>query len=127
MRALLVDTDLRAAHAISLMLRGGGIVTDHTCSGRAALELTQRNDYDVILLDLALADGEGCRTLRLMHDACATPVLALSATEQTCARTEAMASGATDYMAKPFERTELMAHLMAVLRRAPTCRAAGHA
>ena len=128
MRALLVDADPSAAHAIARMLQGGGILTDHTDSGRDALELTQRHDYDVILFDLAPAGGgDGCRMLRLMHESCNTPVLALSAVPPTATRAAALASGATDYMAKPFGRAELMAHVKAVIRHAPAARKASAA
>ena len=76
MRALFVNADPSVAHAISLMLKPSGIVTDHTCSGPEALKLTQRRNYDVILLDLAARDI-GFEALDLLHHACGAPVLAL--------------------------------------------------
>ena len=59
MRVLLVEDDLATARGLALVLKSNGAVVDHTASGEEALELSRLYDYDVVLLDLALPDGEG--------------------------------------------------------------------
>jgi len=113
MRVLFVNADPSVAQAISLMLKPSGIVIDHTCSGPEALKLTQRRDYDVILLDLAARDI-GFEALDLLHHACAAPVLALGACHKGQERLRALDCGAAGYLARPFERTELIECLRAI-------------
>ena len=67
MRALFVNADPSVAHAISLMLKASGIVTDHTCAGPEALKLLQRRSYDVILLDLNMPMFTGWDFLERMQ------------------------------------------------------------
>lgn len=123
MRALLIDADPSAAHAVARMLAASGIIADQTNSGREALQLVQRDIYDVVLLDPRLLDPDGYAVLARIYAATGTPVLALACSAQTRAR--ALAAGATDCMVKPFERTELIARLKALAQGGhPVCGAA---
>lgn len=112
MRALLIDADPSAAHAVARMLATSGIITDQASSGPEALRLAQRGAYDVILLDPRLRDADGYALLAGMHAVVATPVLALACSAQSKAR--ALAAGAADCMVKPFERRDLIARLRAL-------------
>ncbi|HEY0318575.1 MAG TPA: response regulator transcription factor, partial [Solirubrobacterales bacterium] len=83
--------------------------------------LRLRNEtYDLVILDLALPGMDGEEVLRRLrkHDA-GVPVLVLSARNTLEGRVGSLDSGADDYLAKPFERQELLARIRALLRRRP--------
>ena len=77
-----------------------------------------RYDYDLVLLELMLPDIEGYEVVRRMRAArLATPVIMLSTLSRTQAKVKAFSVGADDFVTKPFDRTELVARMQAVLRR----------
>lgn len=118
MRILLIEDD----HVL------GGAVRDHVAAdghgvdwmrrlddARAALATT---DFDLILLDLNLPDGQGLDLLRgVRQTGASTPMIILTAQDQIAARIEGLNSGADDYLVKPFDLSELTARLAAVARR----------
>lgn len=118
MRVLLVEDDLTVARGLSLMLKSGGAVVDHSDTGEEGLELARHYDYDVVLLDLMLPDIEGYEVVRRMRAArIETPVLILSGLSRPQAKVKGFAAGADDFMTKPFDKAELLARIQAVLRR----------
>ncbi len=118
MRVLLVENDLTAARGISIILQNGNAVVDHADTGEEALELARHYDYDIMVLDLTLPDMEGHEVVRRMRLARNhTPVLVLTATARPEVRVKALSLGADDVMAKPFDRSELIARVQAVVRR----------
>lgn len=118
MRVLLVEDDLTVARGLSLMLKSGGAVVDHSDTGEEALELARHYDYDVVVLDLMLPDLEGYEVVRRMRAARVdTPVLILSGLSRPQAKVKGFGAGADDFMTKPFDKAELLARMQAVLRR----------
>ncbi|MFD2238154.1 response regulator transcription factor [Aureimonas populi] len=118
MRILLVEDEMEMAGALSVALGKHGIVIDHTAMLADALELTRQTLYDAILLDRRLPDGEGLAFIpRLRKAGIDTPVIVLTARNETKERIEGLDSGADDYLGKPFLVEELMARIRAVLRR----------
>ena len=118
MRVLLVEDDLAAARGLTLVLKSGGAVVDHTTCGEEALELARVYDYDVVLLDLALPDVEGYEVVRRMRAGrIETPVMVLSGTARPQAKVKAFGVGADDFVTKPFDKDELLARMQAVVRR----------
>ena len=118
MRVLLVEDDLTAARGISLMLRGNGAIVDQTDTGEEALELVRHYDYDVVVLDLMLPDMEGYEVVRRMRASrMNTPVLILSGLSRPQAKVKGFGMGADDFITKPFDRSELIARMQAVIRR----------
>ena len=118
MRVLLVEDDLTVARGLSLMLKSGGAVVDHSDTGEEALELARHYDYDVVLLDLMLPDMEGYEVVRRMRAGrVETPVLILSGLSRPQAKVKGFGAGADDFMTKPFDKAELLARMQAVLRR----------
>lgn len=118
MRVLLVEEDLSAARSITQMLKAAGAVVDQTDSGADSLELLRHYEYDIVLLDLALPDMEGCEVVRRMrvtrND---TPVVVLSSIALPQARVKALSLGADDFITKPFDKGELLARMQAIFRR----------
>ncbi len=118
MRVLLVEDDLTAARGISLMLRSDGAVVDQTDTGEEALELARHYDYDAVVLDLMLPDMEGYEVVRRLRAARVdTPVLILSGLSRPQAKVKGLSMGADDFITKPFDKSELLARIQAVVRR----------
>lgn len=116
---LLVEDDhtLRTTLELALQLRGCTVRSATTLS-RAREALAQRRP-DLLLLDLGLPDGDGlelCRDMRRARDP--LPILVLTARGTLEARVAGLRGGADDYLTKPFDMTELMARVEALIRRA---------
>ena len=118
MRVLLVEDDLTAARGISLMMRADGTVVDQTDTGEEALELARHYDYDAVLLDLMLPDMEGYEVIRRLRAARVdTPIIIVSGLSRPQAKVKGLSMGADDYVTKPFDKSELLARIQAVVRR----------
>ncbi len=118
MRVLIIEDDQTTALAIERMLKTNAMVTDHTDLGEDGLEMARIYDYDIILLDLMLPDMEGTEVLRRLRKArVETPVLILSGVSQPDSKVRSFGCGADDYLTKPFDRSELIARIHAIVRR----------
>lgn len=88
----------------------------NTCSD--ALEELNSNDYDAMLLDLGLPDGDGFQVLKALRKTKSkTAVIVITARGELDDRINGLDLGADDYLTKPFALTELSARLFAVIRR----------
>lgn len=100
-------------------LTAEGYLVDSAVDAKTALDHGASGDYDVILLDVMLPGGSGfdiCREVR--QRGLQTPILMLTARGQVVDRVVGLKLGADDYLVKPFEMTELLARVEALLRRA---------
>ena len=114
---LVVEDELKIAQTVMDYLRREGYAVLHAATIAEALKLVS-SDIDLIVLDLMLPDGQG-------EDLCAhvvglynTPVIMLTSKRSEQSRINGFASGADDYLAKPFDLDELLARIEVVLRRA---------
>lgn len=118
MRVLVVEPDAATAASIELMLKREGFVCDITGLGDDAIIMAKHYDYDIITLALMLPDIDGFEVLRTLRAAqIRTPVLILSGLDGVEHKVMALDSGADDYLTKPFDHRELVAHIKAVVRR----------
>ena len=118
MRVLLVEDDYATAESIELMLKSEAMVVDSTDLGEDGLGIGKLYDYDIILLDLMLPDIDGYEVLRRLRDArVETPVLILSGLSETEDKVRGLGFGADDYLTKPFDKSELLARIQAIVRR----------
>jgi two-component system cell cycle response regulator CtrA len=118
MRVLLIEDDASIAATTERALKAHGMVVDATDLGEEGIELAKLYDYDIILLDLMLPDMEGIEVLRRLRNArVETPVFVLSGLAQAEHKIRVLASGADDYLTKPFEIRELVARIHAIVRR----------
>ena len=118
MRVLLVEDDSSTAQTIEMMLKSEGMVVDATDLGEDGLEIGKLYDYDIIILDLMLPDMDGMEVLRrLRHSRVTTPVLILSGLSQSENKVKGLGNGADDYLTKPFDKSELIARVRAIIRR----------
>ena len=119
MRLLLVEDSLKLAAWLGKALRQHGYAVDMTHDGAEADSLLRTEHYDAIVLDLSLPSMDGLTILqRLRARGTAAPVLILTARGELEDRVRGLNLGADDYLAKPFELSELEARLQALLRRA---------
>ena len=118
MKFLLVEDNLDLANAIASRMRLDGHVIDHAEKLEDAAAFVATGEYDLILLDIMLPDGDG-RTFLEQHRASDlnTPVIVLTARSQVSDRIGSLDLGADDYVTKPFDHAELEARCRAVLRR----------
>ena len=118
MKFLLVEDNQDLANAIASRMRLDGHVIDHAEKLEDASAFVSTGEYDLILLDIMLPDGDG-RSFLERHRASDldTPVIILTARSQVSDRIGSLDLGADDYVTKPFDHAELQARCRAVLRR----------
>ncbi len=120
MKILLVDDEAELTKPLTQVLSQEGYKIAVADNGRVGINLAQKNDYDLLILDwmLPLHSGlEVCQKLRSQGDT--TPVLFLTAKDTIDDRVIGLDAGADDYLIKPFELRELLARVRALLRRSP--------
>jgi len=118
-RVLVVEDDAEIADVLRRSLRQEGYEVKTSADGIDALDVASGFVPDLVVLDLGLPrlDGiEVCKRLRAEGD---VPILMLTARAEIEDRVDGLDSGADDYLAKPFERQELLARIRALLRRRP--------
>ena len=117
MRILIVEDNPHLQRTLTLALAQGHVV-DAVPDGAQADAVLRTEHYDVIVLDLGLPKMDGLEVLRRLRTrGDRTAVLVLTASGDTDDRVRGLDSGADDYLAKPFELTELEARLRALHRR----------
>jgi two-component system alkaline phosphatase synthesis response regulator PhoP len=124
MKLLLVEDEPGLVMTLTDRLLAEGYEVDSVGEASAALERASAGGFDAILLDVMLPGGNGfdvCRTLR--QRGVRTPILMLTARGQVVDRVVGLKLGADDYLVKPFEMSELLARIEALLRRAPSAAA----
>ncbi|SFS11247.1 response regulator transcription factor [Yoonia litorea] len=117
MRYLLVEDHAELAGAVVQRLEIDGHAVDHAPDLATASACLSAAEYDLILLDVMLPDGDGREFLAASRDRIATPVIMLTARSQVSDRVGALDQGADDYITKPFDFAELEARCRAVIRR----------
>jgi len=118
MRLLIVEDNEKLASLMAKLLAENLYTVDRAATvdeARAAVEIV---DYDLVLLDLSLPDGDGGDILRSLRRAGhATRILVATARADVVQRVETLNDGADDYLVKPFCLDELLARIRALLRR----------
>ena len=118
MRLLLVEDSLKLATWLGKALQQAGFAVDSAHDGADADALLRTEPYDAVVLDLSLPTMDGLTVLQRMRSRGNTcPVLILTARGELEDRVRGLNLGADDYLAKPFELSELEARLQAVIRR----------
>lgn len=117
---LLVEDEEALRMTLGDRLRSEGYVVELACDGEQGLDKATGTPYDLIIMDIMLPNRSGldvCRDIR--KAGLATPILVLTARDQTVDKVLGLKLGADDYVTKPFDTLELMARIEALLRRAP--------
>lgn len=119
MRIFVVEDDVYLADGVSRSLSKAGHTVDTVTDGLSAQSALSVTSYDLVILDLQLPRRNGLDVLRNYRTAGGrAPVLILTARGAVEDRVSGLDAGADDYLAKPFELTELEARVRSLLRRA---------
>ncbi|MFY0312869.1 response regulator transcription factor [Leisingera sp. D0M16] len=118
MKILLVEDNTNSVETLTRLLERENMSVFSTGNGEDALCIAQYPDIDLILLDLGLPDIHGHEVIRrLRATGSKTPVLVLSGEDNLDSRVYCLRQGADDFLAKPFQFSELLARIFAVTRR----------
>ena len=118
MRLLVVEDNPKLSLLLADFLIGGGFAVDTAKTAGDAGVALDVIEYDAMLLDLALPDGDGFHILQaLRRKGSSTPVLVITARGDVVDRVRTLYAGADDYLVKPFSMEELLARTHALLRR----------
>src|SRR6187399_244982 len=116
-RILIIDDDTRLAGMVSDYLGEAGYQVASAPTAREGEQRLKREQYDALILDLMLPDGDGLEVCRRIRQTSDIPVLMLTARGDAMDRVVGLEIGADDYLPKPFEPREMLARLRAILRR----------
>ena len=117
MRILVVEDEKDLNSIICSKLVKEGYNVDACYDGQAALDYMEAENYDGAIMDIMIPNKDGITVLREMRNAgIQVPVLFLTAKTETQDIVRGLDAGASDYMTKPFEFSELMARLRVILR-----------
>ena len=116
-KILIVDDDENIAELISLYFEKECFETKCVYSGEEAITAARNFNPNLILLDIMLPGIDGYEALRTIRGFSNTPVIMLSAKGEAFDKVLGLKLGADDYIVKPFDANELVARVMAVLRR----------
>jgi two-component system, OmpR family, response regulator len=117
MRVLVVEDEPDLLRGLVQALREEGYAVDSASNGQDGLFNAQNYDYDAIVLDVMLPKLDGWTVLERLRRVKKTPVLILTARDQSKDRIKGLDGGADDYVVKPFDLAELFARLRALIRR----------
>ncbi|MBV8685317.1 MAG: phosphate regulon transcriptional regulator PhoB [Alphaproteobacteria bacterium] len=119
-RILLAEDDDALAELMSFHLERAGFRVAHTRSGDEALLLARETAPDLVLLDWMMEGVSGlevCRRLRRLPATANVPIIMITARGEEADRVQGLNTGADDYITKPFSPREMIARIVAVLRR----------
>jgi DNA-binding response OmpR family regulator len=116
---LVVEDEMEIARTLRDFLEVAGFEVQVVGDGTAALAAVRGHKPDLVVLDLGLPRMDGIEVCRRLREEGDVPILMLTARAETEDRVTGLDSGADDYLAKPFERQELLARIRALLRRRP--------
>ncbi len=117
MRILVVEDELDLQRGLVRALRDEGYAVDAADNGIDGLFNAENTEYDAVILDVMMPQMDGWEVLKRLRKVKRTPVLMLTARDQSRDRVKGLDTGADDYVVKPFDLPELFARLRAIIRR----------
>jgi two-component system, OmpR family, response regulator len=117
MRILIIEDEPDLLRSLAQAFREEGYAVDIANNGADGLFNAESYDYDAIVLDVMLPKLDGWEVLKRLRKSKKTPVLMLTARDQSRDRVKGLDTGADDYVVKPFDLPELFARLRALIRR----------
>jgi DNA-binding response OmpR family regulator len=118
MKILIIEDEQAISQSIKDYFKANSMQCETASNAREALEKISAYDYDCILLDLMLPDGDGFDILRELKTQQKTDgVIIISAKETLDTKLEGFNLGADDYITKPFHLSELLVRVVALIRR----------
>jgi len=117
MRVLVVEDEPDLRDSLLKALREDGYAADGAADGEDGLYKAETSEYDAVVLYIMLPRIDGWELLRGLRKTKKTPVLMLTARDAVRDRVRGLDTGADDYLVKPFDLSELLARLRALIRR----------
>jgi two-component system, OmpR family, response regulator len=117
-RILCVEDDREIASLLTDVLQDHGFSPRFVASAAGMNDVLQREQVDLIVLDLMLPDEDGMSICRRLRQASTVPIIMVTAKGEDIDRILGLELGADDYVVKPFNPRELVARIRALLRRA---------
>ena len=116
-KILLVEDDETIVRTLKDFLHTEGFAVENTDGQKKALELLEGSEYDLVLLDVSLNEGNGFSLCSAIKKERQLPVIFLTASGDEFSVVTGLDLGADDYIAKPFRPRELVSRINSVLRR----------
>lgn len=116
---LVADDDVRLRGLLQQFLTRHGFRVTTAADAREALARFDSIAFDLLILDVMMPGEDGLDLTKRLRAASEVPILLLTAMGEAADRIKGLASGADDYLVKPFEPDELLLRVRAILRRAP--------
>ena len=116
-KILVIDDDKELCALIKQSVAVENIDADHCYSGADGLTMLQKNDYQLILLDVMMPGMDGFQTMEKIRQKSSVPILMLTSKNDSTSKVRWLRSGADDYLTKPFDMDELIARVLSLIRR----------
>ena len=114
---LVCDDDKQIVEAINIYLTGEGFNVIKAYDGYEALELLEKNEVNLMIVDVMMPGLDGIRTTLKVRETSSIPIIILSAKGEDSDKILGLSMGADDYISKPFNPMELVARVKSQLRR----------
>tara|TARA_R110002020_G_scaffold453037_1_gene667689 strand:- start:2523 stop:3215 length:693 start_codon:yes stop_codon:yes gene_type:complete len=124
-RILVVDDEPNICDVICFALERAGMTTATAGNGNQAVAAFGASRFDLIILDIGMADMDGLEVCREIRKISSIPILFLSARDEEIDRILGLELGGDDYVTKPFSPRELVARVKAILKRSGTTGSTG--
>ena len=116
LRVLLVEDDKNIVSGLTVFLNSEGFSIKNVSGQSDALKMLANSEVDIVLLDVALAEGNGFSTCKAIKEQYSVPVIFLTASGDEFSTVTGFELGADDYIAKPFRPRELVTRIKNVIR-----------
>lgn len=116
-RILVVDDEMEMRQLLHIYLQQENYYIEEAENGKEAYGKIVNNDYDLMILDVMMPIMNGWETIEQVRKVSSIPIILLTAKSTVEDKVSGLTAGADDYLVKPFDETELMARVKALLRR----------
>ena len=116
-KILIVEDEESISNIIAFNLKNNGYEVEQVFDGEKALDISLKNDFDLILLDIMLPNLSGIEICKEIRKKSIVPIIMLTAKDEEVQKLLGLEVGADDYITKPFKMKELIARIRAKMRR----------
>ncbi|MED1204498.1 response regulator transcription factor [Heyndrickxia acidicola] len=116
-KILIIDDDEKIRNLISIYLENEGYKTVKADNALRGLDLMEKEWFDLVILDVMMPEMDGIEACLKIREERSMPIIMLSAKSEDMDKIQGLASGADDYLTKPFNPLELIARVKSQLRR----------
>ncbi|KAJ53160.1 DNA-binding response OmpR family regulator [Clostridium tetanomorphum] len=116
-KILVIDDDKELCALIKQSVAAENIDADNCYSGVDGLAIIEKNDYQLIILDVMMPGMDGFKTMEKIRKQSSVPILMLTSKNDSTSKIRGLRSGADDYLTKPFDMEELIARVVSLIRR----------